>query len=438
MLGRQSVLVGICLMPLAVPAVAQEGLRVPIDRIVAVVGETPIAMSRVDEQLQVFISQGGKLPDDTDSLRQIKLNVLNQIIDDELVIQAAEKDTLVEITEEEVQGAVEEAMGKLRDQVASRMDFERQVQSIGFKSLDDYRVWLSEQQRRQILRSTYMEQLRQRGVLVPVPPTEAELRNYYETARDRLPKRPVTVSFRQIAVPSVWDPVALAKAEMRADSLVVRLRGGEDFAELARQFSADSVSAERGGELGWVRRGQGLVKEFEDLAFRLRPGKVSNPLLTPFGFHIIEVERAEPASIQVRHILIAPEITEAQVDAARKRAQEVKEALERGLSFDSLSRVYHDRTENRFFEDVPFDGLPPYYKNALANAKPNEVIGPLEVDRGLGRILFPVVIFQKRRDAGTASFEDLKDRMRSSLAESNALKRFIKTLRESTYVDIRL
>ena len=426
------------LIVVATPVAAQESLRVPLDRIVAIVGETPIALSRVDEQLQVFESQGGEIPNDADSLRQLKLSVLEQLIDDELLIQAAEKDTLVQITEEEVQSAVEEAMNNLREQVPSRIDFEREVQAIGFKGLDDYRVWLAEQQRRQILTSVYKQELRQRGQFIPIPPTESELRDYFESTRSQHPKRPATVTYRQIAVPAFADPVELRKAERRADSLVLRLRGGEDFGALARQFSADPASAEQGGRLGWVRRGQGLVKEFEDLAFRLRPGVVSSPLLTPFGFHIIEVERSEPASIQVRHILIAPKITDEQKEVARKRAEGAKEALEQGLSFDSLSRSYHDRTEDRFLEDVPIDAIFPQYKDAFAVAEPGDILGPFEIDRGLDRALYPVIVFQERREEGTASFADLEDRMRSTLAENNALKRLLDSLRASTYVDIRL
>ncbi len=426
------------LIVIATPVVAQEGLRVPVDRIVAIVGETPITLSRMDEQLQVFLTQGGELPTDADSLRQLRLSVLEQLVDDELIIQAAERDTLVQITEEEVQSAVEEAMKNLREQVPSELDFQREVQAIGFKSLDDYRVWLAEQQRRQILTSVYMQELRQRGQFIPIPPTESELRDYFESTRSQHPKRPATVTYRQIAVPAFADPVELRKAEQRADSLVLRLRGGEDFGALALQFSADSGSAQQGGRLGWVRRGQGLVKEFEDLAFRLRPGVVSSPLLTPFGFHIIEVERSEPASIQVRHILIAPTITDEQQAAARKRAEAAKGALEQGLSFDSLSRSFHDRTEERFLEDVPVDALSLQLREAFATAKPGDILGPFERDRGLGRVLYPVIVFQERRAEGTASFEDLEDRMRSSLAENNALKRLLDSLRSSTYVDVRL
>src|SRR6266550_3370757 len=95
------------------------------------------------------------------------------------------------------------------------------------------------------------------------------------------------------------------------------------------ETAADSVSREQGGVLGWFRRGV-MVKEFEDVAFRLRPGAISDVVRTEFGFHIIQVERAQPAEIMARHILIQPTISAAQIAIARRQADSVHDALAHG------------------------------------------------------------------------------------------------------------
>src|SRR5439155_990863 len=92
-----------------------------------------------------------------------------------------------------------------------------------------------------------------------------------------------------------------------AESLVVVLRHGASFADVAKRYSADSTSREQGGELGWFRRGP-MVKQFEDVAFRMRPGEISDPVATEFGYHMIQVERVRTAEnigqqLAVQHYL---------------------------------------------------------------------------------------------------------------------------------------
>jgi peptidyl-prolyl cis-trans isomerase SurA len=420
------------------PAFAQDIPRVPVDGIAAIVGDVPIPISRISEQLQTFRAQGGEVPTDPEGLAALRLQLLQSLVDDELMVQAAERDTMVIVTDEDVQGVVDEAISRIRSGFNTQADLERDLRVAGFRSLDDYRSYRTEQQRRELLRSSLLQQLRQMGELRPLPPTEEELRAVFEASRDRHPLRPATVSFRQVVVATIPDSMALREAFARADSLRERLLEGEDFAALAQAHSDDVGTREQGGNLGWVRRGQGLVREFENAAFRLQPGAYSLPVYTPFGFHIIQVQRAEPASVQVRHILVSPGFTDDNRAIARLRADSVITMLRDGVPFDSLATLYHDRTEERLIEDLPREGLPEPYQQPLSGAQPGEMIGPVALDRGNGRTLYAAIIFLEERPEGPAEFEDLRDQLREALADENAIQRYIETLRAATYIDIRI
>src|SRR5690606_30879207 len=93
------------------------------------------------------------------------------------------------------------------------------------------------------------------------------------------------------------------RARLLADSIAREIRNGADFAVAARRFSQDPGSAQRGGDLDWFRRGGNadgtgrMVKEFENAAFSLQRGAISDPVESPFGFHVIQVERIQGSEV---------------------------------------------------------------------------------------------------------------------------------------------
>jgi peptidyl-prolyl cis-trans isomerase SurA len=422
----------------AVPTIQAQGPQwTPVDSIAAIVGDQVIPMSRLAEEINVMRARGEDVPTDAAALAEFRRTVLDQLIDRELLAQAARRDTSVQVTDQEVQAATDQSIEEVRGQFASALEFQRQLRQSGFATVDEYRRWLADQTRRDLHEQALIEGLDRRGELTPLPPTERELRLAFQEFRARQPTRPASVSFRQILVPVRPDSAELRRARTRADSLRARLTAGEDFAALAREHSDDPTTAQQGGELGWVRRGQ-LVREVEDVAFRIRPGVVSQPVLSEFGFHLIEVRRTTPAAVLVRHILVRPEITEADKLEARTVAESIVRALREGASFDSLARLYRDPTEETLLENIPRDQLPPGYASALADAEPGDVVGPIELSDGQGRVKYAVAVFDAAREEGEYRFEDVRDQLRARVMQTNALERFLEKLRERTYIEIRI
>ncbi|HXF96516.1 MAG TPA: peptidylprolyl isomerase, partial [Gemmatimonadales bacterium] len=420
----------------AAPSLGAQERRV-LDRIVAVVGTRPILLSQLEVQMVQLRAQGVEVPDDSAGREAVLRDLLQQMIDEQLLVQQAERDTAIQVTDQEVQEAVERTFQNVRQQFGSETEFQTELRRAGFASAEEWRRHLADQQRRAILRDRLLETLRQQGKLRPIPPTDSAMRRFWEQNRRQLPRRPPVVSFRQIVVVPQPDSAARVRAYQRAESLVVALRRGADFAELARRFSDDTATRQQGGELGWFRRGV-MVRNFELVAFSLRPGVVSDPVETEFGFHIIKVDRAQPAEVFARHILIAPEISPAQIEAARRLADSVHAALRRGASFDSLARRHSDPTEPKLAEDVPIAQLPPEYQEALSGATTPGLLPVFVVGRDSRRPRFVIFELLSRQEEGELTYEEMKARIRERLSQELAIQHYLQQLRSQTYVDVRL
>jgi len=408
-----------------------------VDRVLAVVGYTPILASELDEELFARFPDRTTLPPEGPPRNALKKQLLQELIDIELLYQAALKDTTVKVTDEQVNAAVDQQLRNVRQKFPSDAAFRTEVQKTGFQTTDEYRAWLTERQRKELVRNQYLEGLRGSGKLKPVIPTEKELKAAFEE-RKTGQQRPETVSFQQVVISPSATPEAKARTRALADSIVRELRKGADFAVAAKRFSQDPGSKDLGGSLGWFRRGI-MHKNFEDAAFGLRPGIVSDPVETPFGLHIIQVERIQPAEVSARHILLMPDLRQEDADSARALAERARAALLAGAPIDSLQRLYNDPLEERDIRDFPADKLLPTYTGPLGGLKAGEVgeVFRLESPGDPLRSKFAVVQLIDRKAAGEYQYQDVKDMLRNQLGEQLAIRRYLDRLRSAAYVEVR-
>ena len=361
--------------------------------------------------------------------------ILNRFIDRLLVLQAAASDSLLQVSDETINERVTEQITQLTTQFGGQIQLQEALSAEAL-TLTEYRDILSNEQRvRQIEQLFYQSRLREAQ---PVEVSEEDLLERFQEARGQLEQRPKLMTIRQVVVQPVSTEAAVDTARALAEDLLTRVRAGEDFAELAIQYSGDPGSAALGGDLGWFRRGR-MVREFEETAFNLLDGQISDVVESDFGFHIIKVERMRPGERNARHILIIPKKTEEDLALARETAMSVRQQAESGIPMIELYEEFSDQAApdsiTLAFEQL--DELPPAY-GMLRTANQSDLVGPHEYQLPNGETRFAVVSVTEVREAGAYTFEDLKAQLAAQLQQERQIERIMRELRARTHIDIRM
>jgi peptidyl-prolyl cis-trans isomerase D len=152
--------------------------------------------------------------------------------------------------------------------------------------------------------------------------TDQEVRAYFEKNKANF-ERPGRATISVITIPRTVTAADSAAIRARAATLRAEIAGGAKFEDVARRESSDSNSAANGGSLGNYVRGQGFVKEFEDAAYALQPGQVSEPVLSPFGYHLIRVDEKKGDTLALRHILLPIAQSDTTATLTDRRADEL-------------------------------------------------------------------------------------------------------------------
>jgi len=421
-----------------VPATATRAVppSLPIDRVVAIVGEQPVLWTEVLTAINQRRAQGLQVPPDSAGQAALARSVLNDLVDEEILVQKA-KELKLEVTDADITAAADRQIKTVRSQFKSDEEYRTELRNAGLGTAEEYRKGLIDQYRRQNLQQKAFAELRKRAK--PANVTEEEVTAAFERTRSDLQKRPATVTFRQIIVAPKASAPAKAKAKARADSLLAEIKKGGDFELIAKRESMDPGTKQLGGDLGWNRRGSGLVPEFEQMMFALRPGDVSPVIETAFGYHIIRVDRVQSAEVKARHILIAPVIDSADVAAAKVEADSVAAQWRRGVSYDSLLAKHHDATEEKgVLQPFTRDSLPASYQAALTGAKPGTITDPFQLTNPRGAPKFAVLQVVTATEAGEYDPAEVRDQIRAQLSDERSIRALLDELRKQTYVSLRM
>ncbi len=406
-----------------------------VDRVVAIVGDSVVLQTQVLEGIEQLRLQGQTIPTDPAGLEALFTEVLDSYVNRVLILQAAANDTLIQVDEERVEEIVTQEMDQRSQNFPSQAAFQEALQQQGL-TLGAYREFLRTQVRQEQIQQLYVQSRLQGGE--PVEVSEDEMLEAFQEARARLQQRPRLLTFEQVVLAPEPSDSAQEASRMEAQQILDSIRAGADFEEMARLHSDDPGSAPNGGDLDWFRRGQ-MVREFEDAAFSLMSGQVSDLVETEFGFHIITIERARSGERKGRHILIQSDIGPADVNRSRILADSVADLARSGAPMAELFITYSDplAPDTLTVSYDQLDQLPPGYA-AIRSASAGDVIGPLEYVTARNETRFSVVRIREIREAGAYTFEDVRPQLAQQLQQSKQLERLVDELKARTHIEIRM
>src|SRR5579884_2944909 len=421
---------------------------IPLEGIAAVVGDQIITRFDLEEQYLGKIQRKEVPAPKTraDSMK-IRLDVLNDMIDEELLLQKA-KDLKVEVTDADITPAVDQNVKQVRANFSNETEFRNELAKAGMGTPEEYRRYLMDQLRRQYTHQKVLQKLRTDGKIIPVNVTDAEVAAEFEREKPFLGPKPASVTFKQIVI--MPQPTAAAKeaARVKAESLLAQIKAGADFDRLAKRESMDLATKDVGGDLGWRRRGDDFP-EFDRWLFGgpflapLSPGQVSPVFETPYGYHIVRVDRVQPGEVKARQILIVPKIDSTDIARTQRLADSVAQRLRAGAPFDSLAKKYHDyagKEETGILDPYPRDSLPVPYQKGFLLHKPGDVVS-FQIPGSSVRPDVPKFVVAQLltvNEGGERTLNEMRQFVRQDLALRGGVRRYVDSLKKQTYISVRL
>jgi peptidyl-prolyl cis-trans isomerase SurA len=318
----------LALLTLAAPLWAQP-IPVQVDGVVAQVGKEIILQSDIAIQREALSREGQTLTD---------CQMIRELLLEKLLIHHAAIDSVI-IAEEEI----DENINRRIDQLVGQIGTERRLEEYYGKSILEIK-----EEMRPLMRNQMTAQRMQMTITETIEVTPKEVEDAVALIPlDSLPLIGTEVELAQIIIEPKVSQQAEQDAIDRLNQLRDRILGGSSFATMAILYSEDPGSNRNGGEYKGIKRGV-FVKEFEAIAFNLRPGEVSAPFRTEYGFHIVQLQVKRGEELDLRHILIKPKVEQADLDAAKNLLDSLRTAILAGqVTFEDAAESFSADEESK-------------------------------------------------------------------------------------------
>ncbi len=397
-----------------------------VDEIAAVVGNEIILKSEVAKFYNEWLYTSPQPSNITID------DVLQFLINEKLILEKAKQEGIV-AQDAEVEMRLKTIIQNLISNFDSYEAFLDTLHNEGL-SLEELKDQYSEEVSKQIVKETIVNQ----EVFSKISISEYEKRNFYQTHIDSIPHRPEMVKIGQIIIIPKVSQKSLDEALKKIKDIKSQLDVNGDFEELAKEYS-ECPTADNGGDLGYFARGD-MVKPFEESAFSLSIGEISDPVETEFGYHLIRVDDKRDGEVHAHHILIRTGITEQDEDEAKQKINDIYQELKNGADFIELAEQYSDTTgvekEFKIIQEYPVSQLEkiPYFGDMIKALKENEYSEVVEI--GGSYYIFKNFGYVESRPFEYDEISQQIENLTLEQKRQNALEKWLQDLRKEIFVKV--
>lgn len=410
--------------------------RQVVDGIVAVVGQNIIKNSDIEQSYrQVRLRQGNE------NAYAERCNLLESMLISKLLVHKGLVDS-VEVTDEQVEDQVKYYLDAIVEQVGGK---DRLHDAFGY-SYDELHDQYFDILHDRILSSRVENELTENVKVTP-----AEVAEYFaKFPADSLPEIDAQYEVAEITIQPIISEEERERVRMELTELRERIIKGEKFSVLAKLYSQDPGSATKGGELGFFGRGK-MVSEFEAAAFALKPGEVSPIVETQYGFHILQLIERRGNTVNVRHILMQPKTSSADLLRVRMTLDSLAGEIRSGnITFEAAAEKHSDGVSRKQGGVVsnPQSGNNRFTKEELARLYPG--IGVVAMEEGEISNASPITTddnksaycllkLLKKTPAHRANLEDDYDRIFNAALQNAKTEKIIdwcNRMVKTTYIHI--
>lgn len=381
--------------------IVRANMRQKIDGVIATVGDYNVLDSDIDKSFLELTSQGNSVADIT------RCQMLGKLLEDRLYAHQAIQDSIV-VSDDDVKGKLEEQLNYMVEQLGS---MDKVVKYFKKASEEDFRADLFE-----IIKMNRLTSEMQKKIVDAVEITPEEVRTFFK----KIPENELPVFGAEMEVAQiVIEPKITAEEKQRVidrlKEFKAEVQGGSSFSTKAVLYSMDPGSRANGGFYKMNRKTP-FVKEFKDVAFSLGEGEISEPFETSFGYHIIYVEKIRGQEVDLRHILLTPEVSEQSLKDAKEKAAQIKKRIDsKEITFAEAARTESDEKETRTnggalinpkTQDTHFEltKMDPSLYSQVSNLKEGEVSVPIIDVEQSGKKKYKLVTVTNRIDSHTADY----------------------------------
>ena len=383
------------------PVQLQSGQKQKIDGIIANVGDYIVLDSDIDKGYLEITAQGGSIKDIT------RCQMLGKLLEDKLYAHQAIQDSIV-VSDAEIRGMMDDRLNYMVQQVG---DINKVVAYYKKNSVEEFKTYFSD-----ILKEQKLASEMTKKIVDAVEITPEEVRNFFKKIpKEELPTFGAEMEVAQIVVEPKVSEEDEQKVKDRLNAIRKDVLEGSSFATKAVLYSQDPGSSPNGGFYKMTRKTP-FVKEFKDVAFSLGEGEISEPFKTTFGYHIIMVDKIKGQEVELRHILIAPTVSETALKDAKERIANIRDKIEnKEITFADAARTESDEKETRAnggtlinpnTQDTRFEltKMDPTLYSQVSNLKDNEISQPILNTDDKGKKTYKLITITNRIDAHTADY----------------------------------